>query len=103
MTVSDVSLAYYLYIMPYGLAKLVSFATEGWGVDPEGKTDEQTAEEGLKKMEEWMKTLGLTMNLTDLGVTEDMIDGIADGTFILEGGYKVLTKDEVKEILRASM
>ena len=103
MTLSAVSLPYYRYIMPYGLPKFVRFATEVWGVDPEGKTDEQTAEEGLKKMEEWMKTLGLTMNLTDLGVTEDMIDGIADGTFILEGGYKVLTKAEVKEILRASM
>ena len=32
-----------------------------------------------------------------------MIDGIADGTFILEGGYKVLTKDEVKQIIRESM
>ena len=32
-----------------------------------------------------------------------MIDGIADGTLIMEGGYKVLDRDEVKEILKESM
>ena len=29
------------------------------------------------------------------GATEDMLDGIADGTIITEGGYKVLNRDEV--------
>ena len=77
MTLSAVSLPYYRYIMPYGLPKFVRFAKEVWNVDPEGKTDEQVAEEGLMKMEEWMKTLGLTMNISELGATEDMIDGIA--------------------------
>jgi hypothetical protein len=32
-----------------------------------------------------------------------MIDGITEGTLILEGGYKVLSKDEVKQIIKASM
>ena len=32
-----------------------------------------------------------------------MIEGIADGTFILEGGYKVLTRDEVVKILKESL
>ncbi len=54
-------------------------------------------------MESWMKELGLVMNLRDLGVTEDMLEGIADGTFIMEGGYKKLTRDEVVDILQASM
>ena len=43
------------------------------------------------------------MNLTDLGVTEDMFDDIADGTFLLGGGYRKLTRDEVIEILKESM
>ena len=34
---------------------------------------------------------------------EDMLEGIADGTIILEGGYKVLTHDEVVKILQESM
>ncbi len=100
MTLSAVSLPYYRYIMPYGLAKFVRFAENVWDVCPDGKTDEQIAQEGLKALEDWMRKIGVSMNLTELGATEDMIDGITEATFILEGGYKVLTKDEVKEILK---
>ncbi len=54
-------------------------------------------------MEKWMNKLGLVMNLKDLGVKPEMIEGIADSTLIMQGGYKVLTRDEVIEILRQSM
>lgn len=54
-------------------------------------------------METWMRELGLIMSIAELGATEDMIDGITNGTFIMEGGYKVLTKDEIKFILKESM
>ncbi|MBR4733585.1 MAG: iron-containing alcohol dehydrogenase, partial [Lachnospiraceae bacterium] len=103
MTLSAVSLPYYRYIMPYGLKKFKRFAKEVWGICSEGKTDEQVANEGLAAMENWMKKIGVALSLSELGATEDMIDGIAEGTIILEGGYKVLNKDEVKEIIRQSM
>jgi hypothetical protein len=50
-----------------------------------------------------MKEIGLVMNLTDLGTTEAMLPGIVEGTFLLDGGYKVLTKEDVLDILKASM
>ena len=103
MTLAAVSLPYYRYILPYGLPKFKRFAIEVWKVNPEGKTDEEIAEEGLKAMEDWMKELGLAMKISELGATKDMIDGIADATFLLEGGYKVLTRKEVVEILKESL
>lgn len=103
MTLAAVSLPYYRHILPYGLPKFKRFAIEVWKVRPEGKTDEEIAEEGLKAMEAWMKELGLAMNISELGATEDMIDGIADGTFILEGGYKVLDHEEIVTILKESL
>ncbi|MBP5303683.1 MAG: iron-containing alcohol dehydrogenase [Clostridia bacterium] len=103
MTLSAVSLPYYRFILPYGLSKFKRFATEVWGVREEGKTDEQIANEGLKALENWMKQLGLALTISELGATEDMIDGIAEGTFILDGGYKVLTKEDVKSILKSSL
>lgn len=103
MTLAAVSLPYYRYICPYGLEKFKRFAINVWDVRPEGKTDEEVAAEGLAAMESWMKEIGLVMNISELGVTEDMIDGIADGVFIMEGGYKVLTKDEIVNILKESM
>lgn len=103
MTLAAVSMAYYRYILPYGLAKFRRYAVNVWGVDPEGKTDEAVAAEGLDRMEAWMKSLGLVMNLTDLGVKEDMIDGLVKSTLVMEGGYKVLTPEEIARIFRASL
>ena len=103
MTLAAVSLPYYRHIMPYGLAKFKRFAINVWDVDPEGKSDEQIAEEGLKAMEKWMKELGLVMNISELGATDEMIEGIADGVLVMPGGYKVLDRDEIVKILKESM
>lgn len=103
MTLAAVSLPYYRHIMPYGLAKFKRFAVNVWDVNPEGKSDEQIAEEGLKAMEAWMRELGLVMNISELGATEDMIEGIADGVLVMPGGYKVLDRDEIVKILKESM
>ena len=103
MTLAAVSLPYYRHIMPYGLAKFVRFAVNVWGVDPAGKTDEETAEEGLAAMENWMRELGLAMNISELGATKDMINGIADSTLVMTGGYKVLTRDEIVKVLEESL
>lgn len=102
MTLSAVSLSYYKHIMPYGLAKFVRFAKNVWGVDAAGKTDEQVALEGLQAMENWMKELGLVMNITELGATEDMIPDLVKGTIVLSGGYKVPDADEIEQIFRES-
>ncbi len=103
MTLSAVSLPYYRYIMPYGLEKFVRFAENVWNVTPEGKTPEEIATEGLNMMEDWMKELGLVMNISDLGVTEEMIEGITKATLSLPGGYKALTQDEITTILKQSL
>lgn len=102
MTLAAVSLPYYRYIMPYGLAKFKRFAVNVWDVNPEGKTDEQVANEGLAAMESWMKELGLAMNITELGANEDMIEKLADLTIVLPGGYKVLERDEIVKIFKES-
>ena len=103
MTLAAVSIPYYKHILLYGLQKFKRFAINVWNVETKDKTDEQIALEGLNAMQDWMKKLGLTLKISELGVTKDMIDGITKATFILEGGYKVLNKDEVTEILKECM
>ncbi len=102
MTLSAVSLPYYRYILPYGLKKFARYAVNVWGVKYEGKTDRQIAEEGLSVMENWMKKTGLVMNITELGATETMLDGMVKSTLIMDGGYKVLSEADVRNILKAS-
>ena len=103
MTLAAVSLPYYRTIMPYGEKKFARFATEVWRVNPEGKSDRELAEAGLEALENWMKQIGVAMNITELGASEDVIEDIADATIILDGGYKVLTRGEVVRILRESL
>lgn len=103
MTLAAVSMAYYRHIMSYGPAKFRRFAVNVWGVDPAGKSEEQIADEGLAAMEAWMKELGLVMNLTELGVREDMLDGLVKSTLVMETGYKVLTPEEIRAIFKESL
>ncbi len=103
MTLAAVTLPYYRYILKDGLAKFERFAKAVWDIVPDGKSSEEIAEEGLAAMEEWMKELHLVLKLEDLGVTEDNIEQIADGTFLLKNGYRELNRDEVIAILRAGM
>lgn len=103
MTLAAVSLPYYRFIMPYGLAKFVRFAKNVWNVNADRKTDEQVAEEGLAAMESWMKELGLVMNITELGANEEMLDGLAKSTLILDGGYRAPQHDEIVGIFRSSL
>ena len=102
MTLSAVSMAYYRAVMPHGLHRFSRFAQEVWRVDSEGKTEQRIAEEGLDRMEEWMRGLGLVMRVRDLGVTEDMLDALADATTITKGGYGNLSRDDVRSILERS-
>ncbi|PWL46819.1 MAG: NADH-dependent alcohol dehydrogenase [Clostridiales bacterium] len=103
MTLSAISIPYYRFIMPYGLQKFKRYAVNVWDVSPDGKTDEQIAGEGLTRMERYMREIGLVMNIKELGVTEEMLDGIARGSFIMDGGYKVLSHDDILTILKDSM
>lgn len=103
MTLSAISMPYYRFLMPYACGKFKRFAVNVWEVVPEGKSDEEIALEGLKRMEAWMNELGLVMKLRELGVTEEMIEKIAEGSFIMTGGYKVLNQAEIIQILKASL
>ncbi len=102
MTLAAVSMPYYRYILPYGTEKFARYAVAVWGVNPQGKTQTQTAYEGLERMESWMKKIGLVMNITELGATPEMLDGIVNSTKIMTGGYKVLDGKDIRAILKAS-
>lgn len=103
MTLSAVSLAYYKYIMDSGLNKFVRFAENVWNINPDGKSNKEIAIAGLDAMENWMRELGLAMSIQEVGVKENMIDDIVNATLILDGGYKLLTKDDIRTILNNAM
>ncbi|CCX47277.1 putative NADH-dependent butanol dehydrogenase A [Bacteroides sp. CAG:927] len=103
MTLSAVSIAYYRHILPFGLKKFARFATNVWNIPATNKSEEQLANEGLDALYEWMIELGVTTKVSALGVTEDMLNSIVNAAFILDGGFKTLTRKDVISILRESL
>ena len=103
MTLSGVSEAYYRHIMKYALKRFARFAHVVWEIPTEGQSEEQLASEGIDALAAWIKEIGAASEITSLGVTEDMLDGIADATIILNGGYETLNHDQIVEILRKSL
>lgn len=103
MTLSAVSIAYYKYVLPYGTAKFARYAVNVWNVNPEGKTQTQTAYEGLEVMEAWMKKIGLVTNLSALGVDGKMIDGLIKSTRVMQGGYKIFDEKDMRAVYNASL
>ena len=102
MTLSAVSIAYYKYIIPYGLPKFVKFAKNVFNIKSQ-ESDEATALAGLKALEEWMKEINVVLNISELGVKKDMIEDIIRSTLIMSGGYKTLNHDDLVKILEASL
>lgn len=103
MTLAAVSLPYYRHIMKDGLPKFKRYAVNVWDVDPTVLSDEEAAAEGLNRMQAYMKEIGVVMHAAELGMTADMVEGVADATFILNGGYRELSRQEIVDILKESM
>lgn len=104
MGLAAISPSYYRHIMDYGLSKFKKFATNVFGVNPDGKTDKEIALEGIDKLEEFFKNIGATTKLSELGVTNvEELDKIAETCFVSESAYKVMTTDDIKTILRNAL
>ena len=102
MTLAAVTMPYYKYILPYGTAKFARYAVNVWNVNPKCKTATQVAYEGLAVMEKWMRKIGLVMNITELGATKEMLDGMVKSTLVMDGGYKVFNEKDIRAVLQAS-
>ncbi len=103
MTLAAVSLPYYRLILDDGLPKFVQFAKNVWGVNPEGRSDKAVALEGLDRMQAWMRELGVAMSIAEFGATEADLDKMVSGVMILDSGYRKLTPEEVKTVLKNSL
>ena len=103
MTLACVSIPSYKYIMKDGLDKFVRFAKNVWNVKEDNKSKEDIAKEGLCCLENWMKEIGAVLHSKELGLTMENIDDVVKGSFILNGGYRTLTPEEIKQILIESM
>ena len=95
-----ISVPYYRYIYKYGLDKFVRYAENVWGVDATGKTKEEVALQGIDKLAEFIKEMGIPTTLRELGSTEEMLPLIAKTT-VKGGGYKQMDESDILTVLKA--
>lgn len=94
-----ISVPYYRYIYKYGLDKFVRYAENVWGVDATGKTKEEVALQGIDKLAEFIKEMGIPTTLRELGATEGMLPLIAKTT-VKGGGYKQMGESDILTVLK---
>ena len=94
-----ISVPYYRYIYKYGLDKFVRYAENVWGVDATGRTKEEVALQGIDKLAEFIKEMGIPTTLRELGATEEMLPLIAKTT-VKGGGYKQMDESDILTVLK---
>lgn len=103
MTLSAISLAYYRHIMGACPEKFARMAVNVWQIPREEKSLPQLAKAGVAAMEQWMRRLGVVMRVSQLDITEDMLDEIVSQVPIRTGGYRMLDAEEIRQILWESL
>lgn len=94
-----ISVPYYRYVYKYGLDKFVRYAENVWGVDATGKTKEEVALQGIDKLAEFIKEMGIPTTLRELGATGEMLPLIAKTT-VKGGGYKQMDESDILTVLK---
>ncbi|WP_080844286.1 iron-containing alcohol dehydrogenase [Cytobacillus gottheilii] len=91
-----------LHVRPERFKKL---AVRVFGVDPEGKSDEEAALEGIGKLRDFWNSIGAPATLADYNIDESSIEVMADKAVINGefGNFAKLNKEDVMAIYRASL
>lgn len=93
--------AYYRHICEAGSRKFARFATEVWGIQPEGRSELELARMGVETLASFIKEIGLPASLRELGVDENTdLKAIADSCNCSQGAYRIMTHEEILEIFR---
>jgi alcohol dehydrogenase len=86
-------------------SRFKQLAVRVFGVDSEGKTDEEAGLEGIEKLREFWNSIGAPSRLADYDINESGVETMADkamanGEF---GNFKKLNREDVVSIYKASL
>ncbi|MBM7704643.1 iron-containing alcohol dehydrogenase [Metabacillus iocasae] len=93
------------HTMDENVTRVAQLAERVFDVDANGKSEKEVALEGIQKLREFWTSLGAPSRLIDYDINDEKIDLMADkamanGEF---GKFKVLKKEDVVAILKASL
>ena len=89
--------------MHHDLNRFVQWSVRVWNVEMDVFNPETGARDGIEKMEEFFRSIGLGTHLADLGVQDDRIDEMAtkctNGDTRTVGNFVKLDREAIREIL----
>ncbi|WP_057912173.1 iron-containing alcohol dehydrogenase [Peribacillus muralis] len=93
------------HVLHENVSRFKQVAVRVFDVDPEGKTDEEAALEGIERLRAFWSSLGAPTKLSDYDIDDSQLEVMADkamsrGDF---GRFKILNREDVLAILRASL
>ena len=95
--------AYYRHICKDAAPKLARMAQAVWNIDPTGRSEADLAAEAVDALAAFIAECGLPTKLSQLRsktpITPALLRQVADSVNLLTGGPRILTHDEVYEIL----
>ncbi|KGR75030.1 iron-containing alcohol dehydrogenase [Ureibacillus sinduriensis] len=85
--------------------RFAGLATRVFNVDPEGKTVEEVATEGIERLREFWNSIGAPSRLADYDIDDSQLDvlvekSMVNGSF---GRFKTLQAEDVRTILEMSL
>jgi alcohol dehydrogenase len=96
--------AWMKYVYKHNLNRFVQFAVRVWDVDLAFENSEAIALEGIRRMTEFFKRIGLPVSLSDADITEDKFEEMADKATDLDkktqGSFVQLNKADIKNIFK---
>ena len=69
--------------------------------DPKGKTNEELAEEGIRKTREYFKKIGAPVTLSQVGIPAGAIEEIVEKILLIPASYITLDREDLKKILNS--
>ena len=70
--------AWMKYVYTQDVKRFAQFAVRVWNVENAFWSAERTALEGIEKLQNFFKTIGMPINLTELGINDDRLEEMAD-------------------------
>lgn len=99
--------AWMKYTLPRNLEKFVQFAVRVWGVEYDFEDPERTAREGIQRLEEFYRRIGMPTRLGELGIGTDRLEEMARRSIkpwkTTVGNVSKLTWDEVLEVFKLAI
>jgi alcohol dehydrogenase len=97
--------AWMKYVYKQNIDRFKQFAFRVWGVDPFFGSDEDIALEGIKKLEDFFREIGLPITLKELNIGDDKFEEMAQKELQWGpvGNFMKLQKEDFINILKLAM